>query len=619
MTSPALYESTAGPPLESGAAEVFTFPCSLAQQRFWFLDQLEPGNPAYNIAVRWRLSGPVDPVAVERAFNEILRRHEVLRTCFPDENDLPLQAVFPSLAIRVPLIDLRLLREPDRDAEAERITLEVARQPFDLKKLPLIRACLLRVADHEHIVLVTVHHIVADGWSIGIVAREMCRLYEAFAQGDAPSLPDLPIQYGDFAVWQQEWVKSGAIENHAGYWKEHLRGCVPFEMPPDRPRAAAENPARNPDGSILSILLPKSLTDALHAYSARRNCTFFATAVSTFMTLLFRYSGQADISVTTQVAGRNRLELEDLAGLFINTIVLRADLSGDPLFPDLLDQMKRTVTQALAHQEMPFEQLVEMIRPKRDLNRKALFQVNFIYQRAFVENTKFAGVEFVDLPSRSPGALYDLNVFMVERVDGWRLSCEYNTELYEAATVTGLLGHLRSLLEGVAENPDRRISGFALLSPEERRRLLAEWNRTDADYPCSACVHQLFEAQAERTPNAAAVVFGNERLTYRQLNSRANQLAHRLQALGAGPGVLVAVCIERSLEMMVALLGILKAGAAYVPLDPAYPPERLAYMLEDANVRVMISQSRLAKIVPGYAGATLYIDGEGADLASQDS
>lgn len=444
--------------VNTDATESFIFPATLAQQRFWFLDQLEPGNTAYNIAVRWKLLGPVDPACIERAFNEILRRHEVLRTKFLEEDGVPFQVTVPSLNIEVPVFDLRSLPEDEREAEAERATLEVAKQPFDLRTLPLIRAALIRLADEEHTVLVTVHHIVADGWSIGLLAREMCQLYEAYVRGAASPLAELPIQYADFAVWQKKWLTGSTLKRHAEFWKQQLHGVMPFELLSDNPRP----PFQTSNGTILSVLLPRTLTDALQDYSGRQGVTFFMTAVAAFMTLLHRYTGKDDIAVSTQVAGRNRLELENLIGLFINTLVLRGDLSGDPEFTELLSRTKKMVSETLAHQDMPFEQLVGALRLKRDLSRTAVFQVNFIYQRAFVENVEFAGVKFVDLPSRSPGALYDLNVFMVERPEGWRLSCEYNTDLFKPNTITGMLEHLRSLFQAIAANPRQRISELPL-------------------------------------------------------------------------------------------------------------------------------------------------------------
>lgn len=442
----------------ASGGETFAFPATLAQQRFWFLDQLEPGNTAYNIAVRWRLLGRIEPQCIERAFNEIVRRHEVLRTRFVEEDGVPLQVVEPSFDMEVPVFDLSPLPEKDKESEAERITLEIAKKPMDLSALPLMRCGLLKLSATEYVVLVTVHHIVADGWSIGVIAREMCKLYEAFVKGDESPLAELPIQYVDFAVWQKEWLTGKALQQHSEFWRQQLRGVVPFELPTDFPRPSFQTS----NGTILSKLLPRELTNALEDYSKTQGVTFFTTAVSTFMTLLHRYTGKEDIAVSTQVAGRNRLELENLVGLFINTLVVRGDLAGAPRFPELLKRMKKVVSDTLAHQDMPFEQLAGLLRLKRDLSRAAVFQVNFIYQRAFVENVEFATNRFIDLPSRSPGSLYDLNVFMVERVEGWRLSCEYNTDLFRAETVTSLLEDMQGLFRALLVNADVPIADLPL-------------------------------------------------------------------------------------------------------------------------------------------------------------
>ena len=598
--------------MASDSKDVCAFPSSLSQQRFWFLDQLEPGNPAYNIAVRWQLVGKIEPALLERAINGVLRRHEVLRTRFRERDALPLQVVVPSLEIPLPVFDLRSTAEADREKEAERITLEFARRRFDLETLPLIRVGLLQLAETDNVMLLTVHHAVADGWSIGLIAREMCLLYAALAGESAAAVPELPIQYADFALWQKEWLGSTEFEEHASYWRQHLLGVTPFELTPDLPRPDVQTS----NGTILSVLLPKELTNTLQSYASGLGSTFFALAAAAFATLMYRYTGQEDIAVTTQVAGRNRVEIEDLVGLFINTVVLRLDLSGNPAFAELVERARKVILDAIAHQDMPFEQLVDFLKLKRDLRRKALFQVNFIYQRAFVENMEFAGNQFIDLPSRSPGALYDLNVFMVERVDGWRLSCEFNTDLYLPGTVARMLSHMQALFASIAANPRQTLQRLLFLPEEERQQLLAPGAATD--YPRTATVHQLVELQAERTPDAVAVVFGNEKVTYRQLNVRANQLARYLHKCGIGPDSHVGICVERSVEMIVALLGVLKAGGAYVPLDPAYPRERLAYMLEDAQVRVLVTQSSLAGMVPAYHGRIVRLDEDGALISRQD-
>ncbi len=442
------------------STSLFEFPSSLAQQRFWVLDQLNPGEPSFNIAVRWRLKGRVDPTLVERAFQAMLRRHDVLRTTFRSEDGEPVQVVWPEVEIKVPLVDLMLLPEAEREPESERVTVEDAKKRFDLRQPPLIRATLLRFNEEEHIVLVVVHHIVADGWSIGIMANELCEFYQAFRHKTAAELPELPIQYADFSVWQREWLQSGAIQPYEAYWKQKLSGLKQFELPTDFPRPAMQTS----NGTILSGLLPRPLTHGLKDFSNRQGVTLYTTALATFKMLMWQWSGLSDIAVGTQVAGRNQVELEDLVGVFINTLLLRSHVSGDLSFHELLRQVQDTVTEAIAHQEMPFERLVEILRPKRDLSRNPLFGINFIYQRAFIRNRDFAGISLIDLPSRSPGAIYDLNFFMVERVEGWRWSCEYNTDLYAPETVKKMLSGFEALLGAVLENPDRRIREFPTVS-----------------------------------------------------------------------------------------------------------------------------------------------------------
>lgn len=443
------------------ATELFEFPCSLAQQRFWVLDQLSPGEPCYNIAVRWRLLGKLNPGLVERAFNQMLRRHEVLRTTFRSADGQPMQVVWPEVFIPVPVADVSHLSESERDKEGERITVEDAKKKFDLAAPPLIRATLLRLKEDEHIVLVVVHHSVADGWSIGIMAKELGEFYQAMATNGTPDLPELPIQYADFSVWQQAWLKSKALEPQLAYWKKKLTGLKPLEVEPDFPRPAI----RTSNGTIISTLLPRSLTNALKEFSNRQDVTLYTSALAAFKMLMWHCSGQTDIAVGTQVAGRNQVELENLVGCFINTLLLRTEVTGDMPYTDLLHRVQNTVTGAIAHQEMPFEQLVEMLRPKRDLSRNPLFGINFIYQRAFIKNTDFAGITLIDLPSRSPGAIYDLNFFMVERVEGWRWSCEFNTDLYSPETIRRMLASFQGFLEAIVANPNRRVSEFKLSEP----------------------------------------------------------------------------------------------------------------------------------------------------------
>jgi amino acid adenylation domain-containing protein len=591
-------------PEETKAEDFFIFPTSITQRRFWVLDQLEPGNPAYNIAVRFRLMGPLDAHILERAFNEMIRRHEVLRTSFTSKNEESVQIIAPKLNIQVPVTDLRNIPQPQRNEEAERLTVMDAEKRFDLAVLPLIRVNLLRMEDENHILLITIHHIVSDGWSIGIITNELGALYEAFAQGREAALPELPIQYADFTLWQKEWLEKNPLNQELAYWKEKLGDLPETEVLTDFPRP----PVQTHNGEIISILLPKTLTDSLRDLSAQQGATLFMTMLAAFKVLLHRYVGQEDIIVGSPIAGRNKVELEPLIGVFINTLALRTRLSGNPTFEELLGRVNQTVLESVAHQELPFEQLVDVLRPRRDPSRNPIFQVNFAYQRDFIKPLHFAGVTLTAIPSKSPGAIFDLNFFMVERAEGWRISCEYNTRLFEKPTASRMLTHFRNLLESIVADPRQRLSDLKMLSPSELDQLLRDWNQTGTDYPRERCLHDLFEEQVRRTPDRIAVIFENQQLTYQQLNQRANQLAHQLREHDVGPETLVAICAERSVEMLAGILAILKAGGAYVPLDPAYPPERLEFMLRDTQAPVLMTQQRLATALPPHQARIIYLD-----------
>ncbi|MDQ2898441.1 MAG: condensation domain-containing protein, partial [Acidobacteriota bacterium] len=595
--------------------EVCAFPASLAQQRFWFLDQIEKGNPAFNIAVRFALKGALDVSILERTFNEIVRRHEILRTTFGMSDGQIAQWIRPEVTIETPVIDLRSFDQPEREEVANRLTVEEAQKRFDLTMGPLLRATLLRFEGEYHELMVTVHHIVADGWSIGLITNELGAIYEAFARRHESPLPDLPFQYADFSVWQKDWLQDHSLDPDRDYWKGQLDNLAQFEVITDKPRP----PIQTSNGAILSVLLPKSLTNALKELGGRHGATLFMTALAVFKMLMHRYTGQDDILVGSQIAGRNQVELEPLIGLFINTLVLRTDVSGNPVFPELLGRVRDMAADSIAHQEMPFELLVEELRPERDPSRNVIFQVNFIYQRDFIKPLEFSGLSLTAIPSKSPGAIYDLNFFMVERAEGWRLSCEYNTDLFEAATATRMLNHFRTLLEGVAENPARRVSEFPLLSDAERNQILIDWNDTRTEYPAHRTVVQLFEAKAAETPEAIAAVFENEKLTYRALNQRSNHIAHYLRKRGAGPDVLVGICVERSLDMLAGILAILKAGSAYVPLDPGFPHERLAYMLEDSGMPLLLTSERLAERLNPKKARAVCLDRDRAEIALESA
>ncbi len=595
------------------STEILALPASSGQQRFWVLDQLKPGDPSLNVAVRFTLAGHLDAGALARALNEIVRRHEILRATFSMIDGQVVQVVRPSLNIPVRVTDLRDWSEPLRAAEADRLAVEEARESFAIDQGPLLRASLLWLDDEEHTLLITIHHIVSDGWSIGVITDELGPIYEAFAGGQPSPLPELAIQYADYTIWEQGNRDEAAWAEAEGYWKKQLADLPRFEVLPNRPRGVAAPAA----GSIVSRLLPFDLTDRLRELGSKNEATLFMTMFAALTALLHRYTGETDIVVGSQVVGRNVVDVEPLIGPFTNTLVLRSDASNDPTFKSLLERIRQVVFKALEHQDYPLEKVAEILRLDRTVDSNLLFQVNFIYQRDFVHPWEYAGIRMRPIPSKSPGAMYDLNVFMVERDEGWRVSCEYNTALYLDGTVVRILEHFERLLSAVVDQPDRPISAYPLLDAAEQDRIVREWNRTELDYPRQHCVHQLFALQAARTPASVAVVCGRESISYRRLDERSNQLARFLQARGITAGMLAGICVERSIDMLIAVLAVLKAGAAYVPLDPSFPPERLSFMAQDAGLKLLITQEKLAGIVT-TAASTVLLDAERKQIGKQD-
>jgi amino acid adenylation domain-containing protein len=588
---------------------------SFAQERLWFLEQLEPGSPVYNIPAVLRLTGALDVQALEQSLNEIVRRHESLRTTFSVVEGEPVQVVVPALTLALPVVALEEFLPDEREAQAMQLATEEAQRPFDLAQGPLLQAALLRLDRENHILLLTMHHIVSDGWSRTVFFRELSTLYEAFYTGEPSPLPDLPIQYADFAVWQREWLPGEVLETQLSYWRQQLAGSPSvLNLPTDRPRPAVQSYR----GARQSVMLPSALSESLRALSSQEGATLFTTLLAAFKVLLHRYTGEKDILVGTPIANRNRLEIENLIGFFVNTLVLRSDLSANPTFRELLSQAREICLEAYAHQDLPFEKLVRELQPERNLSHAPLFQVMFALQNVPRQTLELPGLTVNRLEVDSGTAKFDLALSIVEEAEGLRAVCEYNTDLFDATTIERMMGHYQTLLEGIVANPDQRVSLLPLLTEAERHQMLVEWNDTQVDYPEELCIHQLFEAQVERTPDAVAVVFEDQQLTYRELNTRANQLAHYLKERGVGPEVLVGICVERSLEMVVGLLGILKGGGAYVPLDPTYPEERLAYMLEDAQVSVLLTQEWLPKRFPHRTVEVVYLN-TGWEAISQES
>lgn len=580
-------------------------PVSFAQQRLWFLNQLEGDQSSYNEPKALHIKGSLDVAALQQSLNEIVRRHEVLRTTFDVIDGQPVQVIAPSLKLTIPVIDLQNLPSDEKEAEVRRLAIASSKQPFDLAQDPLLRVSLLQLDAAEYVLLLTVHHIVYDQWTKGILIQELAVLYKAFSQGQPSPLPELPIQYADFAVWQRQWLHGKDLDAQLSYWKQQLQNApAVLNLPTDHPRPAVWSNR----GATQYRVMPKSLTEALQALSQQEEATLFTILLAALNTLLYRYTGQEDILVGSTISGRNRAELEGLIGFFVNTQVMRSHLSGNPSFRTLLRRVREVVLKAYAHQDVPFEKLVDELKLERDLGRNPLFQVAFVLQNATNQSLELPGLTLSSLEIHTGTAKFDLTLYMEDSEQGLIAALEYSTELFNAATIGRMLEHFQTLLEGIVADPDRSLSDLPLLTESERQQLLVEWNDTQTDYPHDRCIHELFEAQVELTPDAVAVVFEDQQLTYKELNARANQLAHYLQQLGVGPEVLVGICMERSLEMVVGLLGILKAGGAYVPLDPAYPQERLTLMLSDSQVSVLLTQQALVDVLPDTRAHVVCLD-----------
>jgi amino acid adenylation domain-containing protein len=590
------------------------YPLSFAQERFWFLDQLEPGNPVYNRLMAVRLTGSLDVVVLERVLNEILRRHEVLRANYSNVDGQPVQRVVPVMTLGLPMIDLVKLPESERLDEAARLAREEAQRAFDLNQGHLLRSTLLHTDDEEHILLLVMHHICFDGWSAKVFVREMAELYEAFSASKPSPLPGLPIQYADFAHWQRQWLQGEVLETQLAYWKKALVGISPIlDLPTDRPRPAQQTNR----GACHRLLLPVSLLESLKAFGRQEGVTLFMALLAAFQVLLYRYTGQEDIVVGSPIAGRTRADTEGLVGFFTNTLLLRTDLSGDPTFRELLERVREVALGAYAHQDLPFEKLVQELHPDRNLSHTPLFQVMFNLENIPLKDTMMHDLRIEEIEFDSGTVPFDLTVEIVHGPDGWWCLFKYNADLFHSTTIARMSDHYGNLLQGIVGKCDQRLSELSFLTQAERLQLLDEWNHTKSSCPEDMCVHQLIELQAQQTPDSVAVVFRDRCLTYRDLTRQANQLARYLLRLGVGPDVLVGICMERSLEMVIGLLGILKAGAAYVPLDPAYPAERLAFMLEDTQMSVLLTQQHLSTVLPNHKAHLVFLDADWPVISQQ--
>ncbi|MFL5358380.1 amino acid adenylation domain-containing protein, partial [Archangium sp.] len=614
LDEPGGRQGSSGPRVTapSPASRTAERPLSFAQQRLWFLDQLEPGSPVYNIPAALRLSGQLDVEALRRAFEELVRRHESLRTLFVSSDGQPVQRIAPSIFVSLEVLNLQDVPASEREARARELIHQEAQRPFDLAQGPLVRTNLLRLAPEEHVLVLLMHHIISDGWSMGVLVREVAALYAAFASGQQPALPPLPLQYADFASWQREWLQGEVLDSQLAYWKQQLSGAPShLELPTDKPRP----PVQSHRGAQYIFVLPPSLSAALAATSSQHGVSLFMTLLAGFQVLLHRYTGQDDILVGSPIAGRRNTELEGLIGFFVNTLVLRSRFSPETSFRELLQQVRGTTLSAYEHQDVPFEKLVEEVSPERTLGYSPLFQVMFALQNMPIPEVALGGLTLSPLEAEGGVSKFDLSLSMQETPRGLRGTIDYNTDLFERDTVVRMAEHLQVLLSAVVASPGMPVSRLPLLPEAEKHKLLVEWNDLPLDYPREATLHELFEAQVERTPEAEALVDGTRSLTYAELNARANQLAHSLRALGVGPETPVGICSQRSAELLIGLLGILKAGGLYVPLDPAYPRERLGFILEDAGLRFLVAQSTTRDSLPTHSAHVLLLDKDSESLS----
>ena len=597
------------------AAGKQALPLSYAQQRLWFIHQMEPEQISYNLPGAAHIHGPLHLAALEKAFQEITRRHESLRTRFVSIEGEPRQFIEQEVRAEIPLLDLSSPPEPDAANELKDLSWLEARTPFDLEQAPMLRLKLVRLSPENHVLLVTMHHIVSDGWSFRILLLELKAFYEAYASGTDLLLPELPIQYSDYAFWQREWFNSNRLEEQLGYWTKQLADAAPaLDFPADHPRPSVQSNS----GARQTIHFEKELEDQLRKLSQRNSVTLYMTLLAAFQTLIHRYTGQQDIIVGSPIAGRRRTETEGLIGFFVNTLAMRTKVSGEMTFAQLLERTKKTTLDAYANQDVPFEKLVEVLSPERDMGRTPFFQVVFGLQDEQLPETRLGQATMQMFPLDNGTAKFDLTLLLEESETGLKGFLEYSNDLFLPATVTRMLSHFRKLLGAIAERPEKTISSLPMLDQAEQRQLLVEWNRTSSAFP-SRCVHELLAEQAERTPEAAAVVFEGRQLTYAELNQRANQIGRYLRKLGIGPETKVGICVERSFEAVMGLVGILKTGGAFVPLDPGYPAERLTYMIADAGIQVLVTQEHLGQRFPAFDKPIVCLDSTWPLIAAEDS
>ena len=590
-------------------------PLSLSQQRLWFLAQLEGPNSAYNLSSAVRLDGELDVAALESAISAVIARHEVLRTTFPDAGGTPSQRIAAALPFRLPVHELPPLSVDRQQSAVLKLAAEEAARPFDLAAGPLLRISLFRLKADIHILVLTMHHIISDAWSMGVLIREVSALYTAFHLATPPALPELRIQYADFAQWQRRRRQPENDQSQLAYWKEQLVGApVLLELPTDRPRPSTQSF----HGAAAAFSFSPQLRAKLQALSQESGASLFMVMLAAFSALLARYANQRDIVIGSPVTNRPLTDLEPLIGFFVNTLALRIELTGNPSFHELLDRVRRVALDGYANQEIPFEQLVDALDLDRNLSHSPIFQVMLAYENTSASALELPGLSAMPLRVETTGAKFDLTLYIDDTATGIDGSFEYNTDLFDGETIARMIGNFETLMEAVVENPRQRLGEIPLLSASELR-LSKERNATEVAYP-QRCIHQTFEDRVAVVPDAVALVFGQEQLTYHHLNVRANQLAHHLRRhYAAGPEVLIGVCMDRSIEMVVSLMAILKAGAAYVPIDPDYPEERVRFMLEDSRVAVLLTTERLAGRLPSTDSFVLCVDTAQDELRSRES
>ena len=588
-------------------------PLSYAQQRLWFLQHLEPDSVAYSIPRAVRFTGQLNYRVFQQAWEYLVRRHESLRTTFHEHSGEPVQRIHDAWPLDLPVVELSQLPDHALQTHVEQLFFEEAHLPFDLSQGPLLRLRLLRLSDQQHVLLLNMHHIVTDVWSANILYREFSLLYDALLCGQTPPLDELPIQYADYAAWQRLSLDGPRLQRHLDYWRDLLRDAPQVDLPTDRLRPSKP---RN-HGAREVLVLDEALSKSLGELGQGGRATRFMTLFAAFNTLLHRYTGAMDLVVGSPVSGRDRSEVEGLVGFFVNSLPLRTDLSGDPTFRELLTRVRKSTWQALAHCELPFERLVDELRPQRRSSQYAFFQAMFVVQDARVKDMQLSGLEVAEFATNTATSRFDLEFHVWEDQKSLVLVLYYDVELFAASTIRRVLRHYQILLQQIVAHPDRPISTLRLTDEEQRQCLLHDWGRAASDYPAEATIHELLERQANRTPHAIAVDYNGRTLTFSQLNARANQLAQELRQNGVGPETIVGICVERSPEMVLGILGILKAGGAYLPLDPDYPQKRLAHMMDDARLGVLLSLSSLRARLAGFSGQLIYLDADWPAISQQ--